>query len=114
MLGSIYYSWKWGRLGIAKDNYTWGDNYHGSTILSNKAPSIGYIDFHVYPVKWLELNYTHSWLVSDVMDSVRIFIVDQQKREIFINKNMAANLVTFKPLKNLYISLGNSIVYADE
>ncbi len=114
MLGGVYYSWKWGRLGIVKDNYTWGDNYHGANIHSNKAPSVGYIDFNIYPVKWLELNYTHSWLVSDVLDSVRIFIISQQKREIFINKNMAANMVTFKPLKNFHISLGNSIVYADD
>ncbi|MBI2280370.1 MAG: hypothetical protein HYU68_06735 [Bacteroidetes bacterium] len=114
MLGGIYYSWKWGRLGIVKDNYTWGDNYHGANIRSNKAPSVGYIDFKINPVKWLELNYTHSWLVSDILDSSRIFIVNQQKREIYINKNIAANLVTFKPLKNLHVSIGNSIVYADD
>jgi hypothetical protein len=114
MLGGVFYSWKWGRLGVVKDNYTWGDNYHGANIHSNKAPSVGYIDFNIHPTKWIELNYTHSWLVSDVLDSVRIFIISQQKREIFTNKNMAANLVTFKPLKNFHVSLGNSIVYADD
>ena len=114
MLGGIYYSWKWGRLGIVKDNYTWGDNYHGANIHSNKAPSVGYIDFNIKPTKWIELNYTHSWLVSEIMDSSRIFIVNQQVREIFVNKNIAANMVTIKPLKNLHVSLGNSIVYADD
>jgi hypothetical protein len=114
MLGGIFYSWKWGRLGVVKDNYTWGDNNHGANIRSNKAPSVGYVDFHIFPTKWIELNYTHSWLVSDVLDSNRIFLVNQQKREIFVNKNLAANLVTIKPLKNLHISLGNSIIYADD
>jgi hypothetical protein len=114
MLGGIFYSWKWGRLGIVKDNYTWGDNYHGANIRSNKAPSVGYIDFKINPVKWLELNYTHSWLVSDILDSNRIFLVNQEKREIFINKNLAANLVTIKPFKNLHFSIGNSIIYADD
>lgn len=114
MLGGIFYSWKWGRLGIVKDNYTWGDNYHGANIRSNKAPSVGYIDFKINPVKWLELNYTHSWLVSDILDSNRMFLVNQEKREIFINKNLAANLVTIKPFKNLHFSIGNSIIYADD
>lgn len=114
MLGGIYYSWKWGRLGIVKDNYTWGDSYHGSNIHSNKAPSVGYIDLNIKPAKWIEFNYTHSWLVSDILDSSRIFTIYQQKRELFVNKNIAANLVTFKPLKNLQISIGNSIVYADD
>ncbi|MGE0561004.1 MAG: hypothetical protein AB7O47_04265 [Flavobacteriales bacterium] len=114
MLGGIYYSWKWGRLGIVKDNYTWGDNYHGANIHSNKAPSVGYIDFNIKPTKWIELNYTHSWLVSDILDSSRIFAVNQQVREIFVNKNIAANMVTIKPFKNLHVSIGNSIVYADD
>lgn len=114
MLGGVFYSWKWGRLGIVKDNYTWGDNYHGANIHSNKAPSVGYIDFNIKPAKWFELNYTHSWLVSDILDSNRIFLVNGQKREIFVNKNIAANMVTFKPFKNLHVSLGNSIVYADD
>lgn len=114
MIGGIFYSWKWGRVGLVKDNFTWGDNYHGANIRSNKAPSVGYIDFSIKPVKWMELNYTHSWLVSDILDSNRIFIVNQQKREVFVNKNIAANLVTFKPFKNLHVSLGNSVVYADD
>ena len=114
MLGGIYYSWKWGRLGIVKDNYTWGDSYHGSNIHSNKAPSVGYIDFNIKPAKWIEFNYTHSWLVSDILDSSRIFSVNQQVREIFVNKNIAANIVTFKPFHNLHFSVGNSIVYADD
>ena len=114
MIGAIHYSWKWGRLGIAKDNYTWGDNYHGANIHSNKAPSVGYIDFNIKPVKWFELNYTHSWLVSEIVDSSRSFFLNGNQRQIFTNKNLAANLFTFKPFKNLHVSLGNSIIYADD
>jgi len=112
--GSIYYSTKWMRLGVAKNNFTLGDNYHGANIRSNKAPSVGYIDFNLSPVKWFELNYTHSWLVSELLDSNRMFLYNNQKREIFVNKNRAANMFTFKPLKNLHVSVGNSIVYADD
>ena len=112
--GAMYYSTKWMRLGIAKNNFTWGDNYHGANIRSNKAPSVGYIDFNLSPVKWFELNYTHSWLVSELLDSNRMFVYNGQKRDIFVNKNRAANLFTFKPLKNFYFSVGNSIIYADD
>jgi hypothetical protein len=114
MMGAIHYSWKWGRVGIVKDNFTWGDNYHGANIHSNKAPSVGYIDFNIKPAKWIELNYTHSWLVSEIIDSSRSFFINNQSRKIFTNKNLAANLVTLKPFKNLHFSLGNSIVYADD
>lgn len=114
ILGSVHYSWKWGRIGLVKDNYTWGDNNHGANIHSNKAPSVGYIDFNLKPVKWVELNYTHSWLVSEILDSARSFFVNNEERQVFTNKNLAANLITIKPFKNLHFSLGNSIVYADD
>lgn len=114
MRGAVYYSWAWGRIGIVKDNFTWGDNYHGANIHSNKAPSVGYIDFNIKPVKWFELNYTHSWLVSEVLDSARMFLINGEERKIFYNKNLAANLVTFKPFNNLHVSLGNSVIYADD
>jgi len=113
-LGSIYYSTDWMRLGVVKNNFTWGDNYHGANIRSNKAPSVGYIDFNLAPVKWFELNYTHSWLVSELLDSNRMFLYNNERREVFVNKNRAANMFTFKPFKNFYFSAGNSIVYADD
>jgi len=114
MRGAVYYSWDWGRIGVVKDNFTWGDNYHGANIHSNKAPSVGYIDFNIKPVKWFELNYTHSWLVSEVLDSARMFLINGEERKMFYNKNLAANLFTFKPFSNLHISLGNSVIYADD
>lgn len=113
-LGAIYYSTKWMRLGFAKNNFTWGDNYHGANIRSNKAPSVGYLDFNLSPVKWFELNYTHSWLVSELIDSNRSFTYNNEARDIFINKNRAANIFTFKPLKNFHVSVGNSIIYSDD
>ena len=113
MKGAIYYSWKWGRVGLVKNNFTWGDNYHGANILSGRAPSFGYIDFNIKPVKWAELNYTHSWLVSEVLDSARTYLIGNQERKIFMNKNLAANLISVYPFKNLIVSLGNSIVYSD-
>ncbi len=114
MIGAIYYSWKWGRLGFVKDNYTWGDSYHGSNIRSNKVPSVGYIDFSIKPVEWFELNYTHSWLVSEILDSSRTYLINNEERKLFMNKNLAANIFTFKPFKNLHFSVGNSIIYSDD
>lgn len=112
--GAVYYSWEWGRLGIVKESFTWGDNYHGANILSAKPPSFAYIDFYMKPVDWFELNFTHSWLVSELIDSARTYLTPNGTRRIFMNKNLAANLFTFKPFKNFFFSFGNSIVYADD
>jgi len=39
MRGGITYAWKWGHIGIVKDHIEWGDNNHGSNILSGRTPA---------------------------------------------------------------------------
>ncbi|MGC3977964.1 MAG: hypothetical protein QM751_06865 [Paludibacteraceae bacterium] len=112
--GGIKYAWKWGSLGLVKDNVVWGDNYHGSNILSGRAPSFPMITLRLKPVSWFELNYFHGWLVSNVKDSTNYYIENGTK--IWYrnhNKFIAANMFTFTPIRNLNISFGNSIVYAE-
>ncbi|MBK9543779.1 MAG: hypothetical protein IPO49_15955 [Bacteroidetes bacterium] len=71
MRGGLTYSWSWGSLGLVKDHLVWGDNYHGSNILSGHQPSFTMLKLHLQPVKWFDFNYVHGWLVSDVIDSSR-------------------------------------------
>ncbi len=73
MRGGVTYSWKWGSFGLVKDHLTWGNNYHGAMILTDRAPSFAQIKLKIKPVKWFELNYIHGWLVSKVVDSVRSY-----------------------------------------
>ena len=112
--GGIKYSWNWGSVGLVKDNVVWGDNYHGSNILSGRAPSFPMLTLHLKPVSWFEMQYIHGWLVSNVIDSTRYYIDNTGLKEYrMANKFIAANLFTFTPVRNLNLSIGNSIIYAE-
>ena len=112
--GGIIYSWNWGSIGIVKDNIVWGDNNHGSNILSGRAPSFPMISLHLKPVKWFEMQYIHGWLVSNVLDTTRYYIDNVGNKEYrMANKFIAANLFTFTPFRNFNFSIGNSIIYAE-
>jgi hypothetical protein len=113
MRGGVTYSWKWGSIGLVKDHLNWGSNYHGATILTDRAPSFAQIKFRIKPAKWFELNYIHGWLVSMEIDSIRSDYNSDPPREVFRPKYIAANMFTITPWKRLNISFGNSIVYSD-
>jgi len=113
--GGIKYSWNWGSIGLVKDNVIWGDNYHGSNILSGRTPSFPMFTLHLKPVKWFEMQYFHGWLVSNVIDSTRYYVDNLGSKSYrMANKFIAANMFTFTPIRNLNLSIGNSIIYAEE
>lgn len=115
MRGGITYAWKWGHIGIVKDHIEWGDNNHGSNILSGKTPSYASIKLNLKPTKWFELNYFHGWLVSMVPDSSRSYTTSTNvKRTIYSSKYIAANMFTIRPFKDFSVSFGNSIIYSDK
>jgi hypothetical protein len=111
--GGLTYDWKWGSLGLIKDNFTWGNNNFGSNIISNKAPSFTRLQLKVTPVKWLDFEYFHGWLSSEVRDSARSYTAGVRQRNVDVQKFMASNVFTVRPFKYLNVSLGNSIVYSD-
>jgi len=111
--GGIFYSWKWGSIGLVKDHVQWGNNYHGSNIFSGRTPSFAMIKLNLKPAKWLEFNYFHGWLVSEVVDSARSYWTNNVYRPVYFPKYIAANMFTFTPVKRLNISIGNSVVYSD-
>ncbi|QQR95490.1 MAG: hypothetical protein IPJ93_01655 [Bacteroidota bacterium] len=47
--GGIAYAWKWGHVGIVKDNFEWGSNNHGANIISTKAPSFARLELKLNP-----------------------------------------------------------------
>ncbi|MCB8999490.1 MAG: hypothetical protein H6540_05405 [Bacteroidales bacterium] len=113
--GGVTYAWNTGHVGLVKDNFEWGTNYHGANIFSGHTPAFVHLDLQIKPVKWFEFNYTHAWLNSEVIDSSRTFTVSNAYgttgREFYHSKFMAANMFSFFPVQNLSISLGNSIIY---
>ncbi len=113
--GGIKLSYDWGSIGLVKDNIVWGDNYNGSNIISGRVPSFPMITLNLKPASWFEMNFIHGWLVSNVVDSARFYVENGTKRHYRNhNKYISANMFTFKPIKNLYLSFGNSIIYAED
>jgi len=113
MRGGMTASVKWGSLGLMNDRIMWGDHYHGSNILSGKAPAFPYVQLHLNPARWFDFNYIHGWLNSGIVDSTRSHMDGDIYREVYYNKYIAANLFTFIPWRGLNISFGNSIIYSD-
>jgi hypothetical protein len=111
--GGLMASWKWGAIGIVKDHAEWGNNYNGSNILSGRTPSFAQIKLQLVPVRWFEFNYFHGWLVSEVVDSASSHWENDVYRAVFYPKYIAANMFTIRPIRNLEVSFGNSIIYSD-
>lgn len=114
MNGGVVYSWKWGSVGLVKDHVVWGNNRNGSNILSGNTPGFAHLALKVKPARWLELNYIHGWLVSNVVDSARSFYDDYVYRVVLRPKYIAANLITITPFRRLDVSFGNSVIYSDQ
>lgn len=117
--GINLYSW-WGSIGIQRENISWGNAYHSSNILSGRNPSVPMITLQLTPCKWFQFDYFHAWLVSNVLDSTTYYLENTTQGVNALpnyrpyNKFMAANMFTFTPIKQLSVSLGNSIVYAEQ
>jgi hypothetical protein len=117
MRAGIVYQGNRVTIGLVKDHLEWGNNYHGANIFTGHTPSFVQLKLRYSPTKWLDFNYFHAWLNSEVIDSAKTFSYTNaygtRKRYVYREKFLAANMLTFKPWKSTHISLGNSIVYAD-
>ena len=110
------YAW-WGSIGLVKDNIQWGDSYHSSNIISNRAPSFPMIELKLKPAKWFRLDYIHGFLASGVVDSTYYRVeenpIDGSSHRMYRTaaKYLAANMLTFTPTKGLDLSIGSAVVY---
>ena len=110
------YTW-WGSIGLVKDNLQWGDSYYSSNIISNHAPSFPMIELKLKPCSWFRLDYIHGFLASMVVDSTKYYLeynpeTDSDKK-IYrqADKYLAANMLTFIPVKGLDLSVGSAVIY---
>lgn len=126
--GISLYSW-WGSISLQRENIRWGEAYYASNILSGQAPAAPMLYLQLTPCPWFQFDYFHAWLVSNQLDST-YFYPEHTTRPGYeahnyrpMNKFMAANMFTFTPFASssrrhianlLSISLGNSIVYAEQ
>ena len=114
--GIKVYDW-WGSVGLVKDNLQWGDSYYSSNIISNKALSFPMIELKLKPCSWFRLDYIHGFLASMVADSTKYYLeynpeTDSDKK-IYrqANKYLAANMLTFTPVRCLDLSVGSAVIY---
>ena len=115
--GIALYTW-WGRIAVERERLQWGDAQLSSTILSAHNPAVPMLSLQLTPCKWFQFDYFHAWLVSNVMDSTYYYTERYAENETKthyrpMNKFMAANMFTFKPVKYIHFSFGNSIVYSE-
>jgi len=107
--------WKWGSLAAGKEFLEWGYGDNGLLVMSQKAPSFPLIRLDVNPVEWLSFNYFHAWLSSDVVDTTSFYYTDTgNRRYLYRQKYLASHTLTIKPIRGLDISIGESIIYADQ
>lgn len=107
--------WSWGSFAIGKDFMEWGYGESGLLVLSQKAPSFGFIRLDIKPVDWLRFNYMHGWLSSGILDSSSIFYNQTGGISFsFTDKFIASHTLIITPFKGLDISLGESIIYDEE
>lgn len=106
--------WNWGSLAAGKEFLEWGYGDNGLLVLSQKAPSFPLIRLDINPVNWLSFNYFHAWLSSDVIDTTSFYsTATGDHRFLFREKYLASHTLSLKPTRGLYISIGESIIYAD-
>jgi hypothetical protein len=107
--------WKWGSLAAGKEFLEWGYGDNGLLVMSQKAPSFPLIRLDINPVEWLSFNYFHAWLSSDVVDTTSFYPTENgDNRFLFRQKYLASHTLTIRPTRGLDISIGESIVYADQ
>lgn len=112
---NIGVDWSWGKFSVGKDFMEFGYGESGLLVLSQKAPSFPFIRLDVNPVEWLNFNYFHGFLASDVIDSnATYFHKTGGERIVYREKYIASHTLSVKPTKGLTLSLGESIVYADK
>lgn len=109
---------KWGSISVQRERIRWGDAQYCSNILSAHNPAVPMLTLQLTPCEWFQFDYMHAWLVSNVLDSTSWYtetnsLGEERRHYRPASKYMAANMLTFKPVKQLSFSLGNSIVYAE-
>jgi hypothetical protein len=109
------FNWNWGHFSLGKQQLEWGYGSSGRIVTSNKPPSYPQIRLDIKPLDWLQFNYMHAWLNSNVIDSNEVYQTELQDKQriLYRKKYFASHTLTIRPYRGLYFSLGESIVYAD-
>lgn len=119
--GGITYEKDWFTLTFAKDFLHIGSSSLSSIILSDKAPSFPHIRYQISPVPWFTYNFIHGWLKSNLIDSssFRYTGIGETKLPKSLTysslpKYYVSHTFAFRPISNLWLTFGESIIYGDK
>ena len=103
-------------LSIEKMPNVWGAGYHGNVILSDKPPSYPQIKLRAKLGKDVDFTFIHSWLSSDIIDSVGSYYVpglppNLSYRPIYAQKYMAAQMLEASVANGVNAAVGESEIY---
>ena len=104
------------KVSLEKMPNVWGAGYRGTLILSDKPPSYPQIKLRARLGKDVDFTFMHSWLSSDVVDSVNsYYAVGVPKtlgyRTIYRQKYLAAQMLEASVANGVDIAVGESEVY---
>lgn len=112
-IGSLTFSNEWLKLGIVKDNLTFGEGKNSKLILSNRAPSFPALVIELKLSDWLSINSLHGWLISGIGDSSKSYETPMGKRIVEHEKYFALHSFNFFLFNKLTLRLGETIIYSD-
>lgn len=104
------------KVSLEKMPNIWGAGYHGTLILSDKPPSYPQIKLRAKLGKDFDFTFMHSWLSSDVVDSVNSYYAAGIPsrfgyRTIYRQKYLAAQMLEASVANGVDIAVGESEVY---
>ncbi|MFA5805644.1 MAG: capsule assembly Wzi family protein [Melioribacteraceae bacterium] len=114
--GSILYGNSWITTGLTKEFFTLGSGYRSQLVLSTKAPSFPSIYFRLTPAKWFTYYFMHGWLLSRVTDSLATYRTELNgnPRTFEREKYFVMHALQIKPIENLSVTVGETIIYSDK
>lgn len=104
------------KISLEKMPNVWGTGFHGNLILSDKPPSYPQFKIRARLGKDVDLTFIHSWLSSDLIDSLNSYQVAGIPhavgyRTIFRQKYLAAQMLEASVANGVDVAVGESEVY---
>jgi hypothetical protein len=112
---SLSYRFKKGFISIGQERWSWGYGEQSNIVQSSNSPAAPYIRLNYQLFKWLQFNYQHAWIQSNVLDSTASYSYNTPTyggvHQEYLPKYYAQHSLTFTPKTGIDISIGESIVY---
>jgi hypothetical protein len=114
---SVSYRFKNGFVSAGQDRFSYGYGQDAQIVLSQNVPAYPYVKLQYQPFKWLQFNYMHAWLQSNIIDSSASYNYGNNTyggyHQQYQPKYYATHSFNFIIKPGVEINLGESIVYTN-